>query len=212
MTRRNRVDPFADLHATPERGLLTGNRGCLVDDQRRLVRHHNGNLWISCLTSYRGWKSPLDQPRHWTPLFFLDEAVALAAGHRPCGLCRRDDYLSYRSAVSSGMGAPAPIGASELNRMLADERLRRGRGLDRAGDRKTVTVSSRDVPDGAVVVDDGRARLVMGGRLLTFSFAGWTDPSPRALTGSLQVLTPGTSLLALSNGYQPLLHPSVMDR
>lgn len=210
MPRRNRVDPFSDLHAIPERGLLTGNRGCLVDDQRRLVRHHNGNLWINCLTSYRGWKSPLDQPRHWTPLFFLDEAVALAAGHRPCGLCRRDDYLSYRAAVTAGLGATAPVGATELNRMLASERLRRGSGLDRAGDRKTVNMPSNGVPDGAVVVDGGKTRLVIGSRLLTFTFAGWSDPLPRPNNGSLEVLTPGTSLLALSNGYRPLLHPSAL--
>ncbi len=94
--------------------------------------------------------------------------------------------------------------------MLANERLRRGSGLDRAGDRKTVNMPSNGVPDGAVVVDGGKTRLVIGSRLLTFTFAGWSDPLPRPNNGSLEVLTPGTSLLALSNGYRPLLHPSAL--
>ncbi len=90
MPRRNRVDPFGDLHAAPERGLFTGNRGCLVDDAGDVVRHHRGRLWITCRLEFRGWRQPLAAPHHWTPLFFLDEAVALAAGHRPCAFCRRD--------------------------------------------------------------------------------------------------------------------------
>ena len=98
MPRRNRVDPWGDLHATSSRGAFTGNRGCLVDDERTLVRHHRGTLWIACVTEYGDWRHPLDAPHRWTPVFFLDDAVALAAGHRPCGLCRRDAYLAYRTA------------------------------------------------------------------------------------------------------------------
>ncbi|MCU1501029.1 MAG: hypothetical protein JWM12_383, partial [Ilumatobacteraceae bacterium] len=135
MPRRNRVDPWGDLHAVGERGLFTGNRGCLVDGSRSLVRHHGGNLWITCLTSFRGWEHPLDEPRRWTPLFFLDDAVALAAGHRPCALCRRDAYVAYRDAVARALAVDEPTHADDLNRRLARERLRRGSGLERAGDR-----------------------------------------------------------------------------
>jgi hypothetical protein len=124
MARRNRVDPWGDLHAVPARGLFTGNRGCLVDDDRRLVRHHRSSLWIVCVTEYKDWRFPLDKPRHWTPLFFLDDAVALAAGHRPCGLCRRPAYEAYRRAV--GGAGPVTIAAAELNWRLSTERLRRG--------------------------------------------------------------------------------------
>ena len=105
MPRRNRVDPWGDLHAARGRGLFTGNRGCLVDDGGEVVRHHRSSLWIACLTSYRGWRWPLADPGRWTPIFFLDDAVALAAGHRPCGLCRRDDHRSYRDAVGRRRGA-----------------------------------------------------------------------------------------------------------
>src|SRR5262245_38374369 len=137
MPRRNRVDPFGDLHAASGRGLLTGNRGILVDSHERVVRHHASVLWIACVTEFRGWRWPLAAPGHWTPIFFLDDAVALAAGHRPCALCRRDAYRSYRDAVTRAVGSPTPLLASELNRRLADERLRRGRGGARAAERMT---------------------------------------------------------------------------
>ena len=109
MPRRNRVDPWGDLHAVPARGLFTGNRGCLVDDVGQLKRHHNGSLWIVCRTQFQDWKHPIAAPRTWTPLFFLDDAVALAAGHRPCGLCRRADYNAYRAAVTLATGADSPV-------------------------------------------------------------------------------------------------------
>ena len=106
--------------------MFTGNRGCLVDATGDLVRHHRGNLWITCLTSFCAWRHPLDEPRTWTPLFFLDEAVALAAGHRPCGLCRPDVYKSFRDALTRALGRDEPLRAVEVNQRLAAERLRRG--------------------------------------------------------------------------------------
>ena len=124
MTRRNRVDPWGDLHADPTRGLFTGNRGPLVDDERHIVRHHAATyLWIICRLRFRDWRHPLDEPHRWTPLFFLDDAVALAAGHRPCAFCRRDDYLAYRDGVDPRLRA------TELDRRLSGERFRRGRGF-----------------------------------------------------------------------------------
>jgi hypothetical protein len=90
MPRRNRVDPWGDLHAVRARGLFTGNRGCIVDEREQVVRHHRSStLWITCLTEFRDWRVPLARPNRWTPIFFLDDAVALAAGHRPCATCRR---------------------------------------------------------------------------------------------------------------------------
>src|SRR5436190_20736742 len=124
--RRNRVDPWGDLHAVASRGLLTGNRGCVVDDHERVVRHHGSSLWIICHTSFRGWRWPLARPRRWTPLFFLDDAVALAAGHRPCATCRRGAYAAYRDAVTRAIAAPSPLLAWQLNRRLEAERHRPG--------------------------------------------------------------------------------------
>ncbi|MBK8957006.1 MAG: hypothetical protein IPM80_00925 [Proteobacteria bacterium] len=207
--RRNRVDPFGDLHAVSARGLFTGNRGCVVDDHERVVRHHGSQLWIVCVTRYRDWRWPLARPRRWTPLFFLDDAVALAAGHRPCGLCRRADYLDYRDAVTRALGAAAPLSAAQLDARLRSERLARGRGLERAKDRRPWRTPLADLPDGAVVVDDeARCWLVQAASLRPFSFAGWGQPQARPADLEVAVLTPPTSVAALAAGYRPTLHAS----
>ncbi len=179
----------------PHRGRFTGNRGCLVDDAEQVVRHHRGNLWITCVTEFRGRRVGLARPNRWTPIFFLDDAVALAAGHRPCGECRWPAYRAYRDAIDPSLRA------GELNRRLHAERLQRGRGLGRAGDRRLWT--GTDLPDGTVVVNDG-PRLLQEGRLWAFSFAGWHSPEP-VPAGPLRVLTPPTSVAALRGGFEPLL-------
>ena len=209
MARRNRVDPWGDLHAVEGRGLFTGNRGCLVDQSAAVARHHRGSLWIICVTEYRDWRQPLAAPGRWTPVFFLDEAVALAAGHRPCGLCRRNAYRSYRDAVSAAVGSRRPLTAVELNGRLASERLRRGRGVDRGGDRRLWTAELDTLPVGTVIIgDDHHPHLVLGDHTRRFSFDGWVEPTERRGHTRVTVLTPPTSVAALRLGYAPVLHPS----
>ncbi len=213
MPRRNRVDPFGDLHAVPDRGLFTGNRGCLVNEDGVLARHHRGSLWITCVLKYKDWKSPLSAPRHWTPLFFLDDAVALAVGHRPCGFCRPDAYRSYKTAVRRSRTTDEPISASDLNRSLASERLELGRGMNRSTDRKVWIENIDRLPAGTVIVDGTkRACVVMPDELRPFEFSGWTAPEPRPVDQPVMVLTPPTSVAALSFGFQPVLHPSVHEK
>ncbi len=225
MPRRNRVDPWGDLAAVPDRGLLTGNRGCLVDDHELVVRHHVGARWISCTLRYRDHRSPLAAPRRWTPLFFLDEAVALAAGHRPCARCRPEAYRQYRDAVGAGVAAPLPLRAGDLDARLDAERFsgtppagirpggrRTGRGLVRAADRAVWSQPYADLPDGTVVLLAGTGpHLVRGRNLRPFTFAGWGRPVRRPDTGTASVLTPPTSYAALGNGYRPLLADPLPD-
>jgi hypothetical protein len=207
--RRNRVDPFGDLHAVPQRMMLTGNRGCLVDDSRKLIRHHNGLLWIICLTEFRDWRHPLDEPHRWTPLFFLDDAVALAAGHRPCALCRPGAYRLYRDALTDALGRDQPIRAIEINARLNAERLRRGRGLSRSSDRRLWTTALRDLPNGTIVVgENGEARLVLGECTWAFSFDGWQEPRPHSKGTTVTVITPPSSVAALQHGFEPVLRTS----
>ena len=207
MPRRNRVDPWGDLHAVDSRGMFTGNRGCLVDQDGRVVRHHRGSLWIACLTTVKEWKAPLACSNRWTPLFFLDDAVALAAGHRPCGLCRRGAYISYRDAVATW--SKQPVTAPGLNRRLAAERLNRGRGIDRAMNRRLWQTSIDLLPVGAVFVGPDRApQLVLADHVRAFTFDGWGAPVERPRSTYVQVLTPLTSVAALTHGYEPVLHPT----
>ena len=211
MPRRNRVDPLGDLHSVPERGMFTGNRGCLVDNEERVVRHHRGQLWIICLTEYLDWRVALARPGRWTPIFFLDDAVALAAGHRPCGLCRREAYQSYREAASRGIGSSRLLSAQDLNRLLGSERLRRGRGIDRGPDRILWTSPIDRLPPGTVIVDrEQRPHLLFDDHLFAFTFSGW-ERHTRHPGGSVQVLTPPTSVAALANGYVPVLHPTASE-
>jgi hypothetical protein len=208
MSRRNRVDPWGDLHAVSSRGLFTGNRGCLVDDEGVLARHHNGTLWITCNIEYRDWKHPLEAPRTWTPLFFLDDAVALAAGHRPCGLCRRQEYLAFQRAVTVSVDARSRVLAPELNRRLTAERHTRGHGIDRAHDRILWTSNLGSLPPGSVVIEpnSGAPTLVTSRHLQQFAFDGWGPPIQRPLGLDVEVLTPPTSVAALINGFTPTLH------
>lgn len=210
MPRRNRVDPWGDLHAVASRGLYTGNRGCLMDTTGRLTRHHNGSSWIICEPRFRDWKHPLDAPSTWTPLFFLDDAVALAAGHRPCGLCRRDDYLAFRDAVALASVGPEPMLAVDINRRMAAQRHRRGRGLVRAQDRILWTESLSALPTGSVVIEPETRtpHLVAKRQLQSFSFDGWGQPQQWSPRVTVEVLTPAISVAALRNGYEPILHPT----
>lgn len=213
MPRRNRVDPWGDLVEHPARGLFTGNRGCVVDDRENVVRHHGTNLhWITCQLEFGGRNVGLARPNRWTPLFFLDDAVALAAGHRPCGECRREAYRAYRDGVTRAARRVQPLGAADLNRRLADERLSPGRGLDRAVDRRLWRAPVDLLPTGAVVLQgrgagaERRPCLLTAERTLQpFGFEGWGAPEP-ASDGPVDVLTPPTSVAALAHGFEPVLH------
>jgi hypothetical protein len=166
-------------------------------------------LWIICLTEFRDWRHPLDQPHRWTPLFFLDDAVALAAGHRPCATCRGDAFRSYSDALTVALRRDRPVRATEMNARLNAERLRRGRGLDRRSDRLLWSAPMHELPDGTIVVGEtGEPRLVRGDSTMRFSFDGWRDPGPRANGSTVEVITPPTSVAALLNGFEPVLHPS----
>src|SRR5829696_9762655 len=120
--RRNRVSPFGDLVAVPDRGLVYGNRGCLHDDRGRIRRRYAGRRWIACRLEFRGWhRSSLLQPGRFTELFFLDEATAFAAGHRPCALCRSADFRRFRGLWVSRH--PEETKVDGIDRQLHAERL-----------------------------------------------------------------------------------------
>ena len=190
MPLRNRVTPFGELIAHPARGLVYGNRGCLHDAAGQIRRHHAGRRWIACRLRFKDWhRSPLLQPGRFTELFFLDEATAFAAGHRPCALCRREDYARFLALTGA-------TGADTIDARLHGERGRRHR--------------ARDLPDGAFVERDGDAWLVRGDALRRWTPAGYAERVPRP-DGLATVITAPTLVAVLRAGWRgvvPLLHGS----
>ena len=197
---RNRVTPSGELIATAARGTFTGNRGILHDADRRIVRTSRLDAWLICLLEFRGRRREVMSPGAYTELFFLDEAVALAAGHRPCGECRRTHYRAYLDAANVGNDDPI-AGAKAL-----DGRLKKSRSAERS------TAQIASLPDGVFVeMADGDVRLVWDGALHRWTPEGYVEPIVIADAGVVEatVVTPSLSVAALRNGYPVAVHPSV---
>jgi len=203
--RQNRVTPLSELIATPARGLVYGNRGCLHDDNGRIRRRYNGRRWISCQLQFKGWhRGPLLQPGKFTELFFLDEATALAAGHRPCALCRRADYSRFVEAWQAMHRGPSSADAIDVR--LHDERVDPETRAQRHHDAEL-----DDLPDGAFVFHEGVPNLVLGESLLAWSPAGYLGRSSRPVRTQAHVITPPSLVAVLRTGWEslvPVVHPS----
>ena len=199
MPLQNRVTPCGELIATEHRGLVYGNRGCLQNANGRIVRNHATRRWITCRLAFKDWhRAPLMQPGRFTELFFLDEATAFAAGHRPCALCRREDYDKFRDVTGL-------TGADAIDARLHDERLD-------GGSRRLRSARFAALPEGAFVIHEGVPHVVRAGDLRPWSPAGY-GPPVRA-SRHVRVLTPPTLTEALRvgwNGAVPLLHPSAIS-
>ena len=197
MPLQNRVTPLGEPIADPARGLVYGNRGCLHDETGRIRRRYNGKRWIACRLEFRGWKrGPLLQPGKFTELFFLDEATAFAAGHRPCALCRREDYNRFCEIWSTLH--PDQVGADAIDTQLHAERQRHSRA------------PFDELPDGAFVLERGAPFLVLGSELLRWTPSGYTERD-RPSRGTAVVITPPSLVAVLQAGWHgavPLLHPS----
>jgi hypothetical protein len=198
MPLQNRVDPFGDILALPERGTMMGNRGGRIhDDAQRLTRRRwTSRRWICCELTFRGHYRRV-MGEGYTELFFLDEVTALAAGHRPCFYCRRAGASSFARAFGGG---PIPPGADELDRVLHAERLE--------GTRKRIhRTDAAGLPDGAVVLVGGEPHALKGDAALRWAPAGWAPARSRP-GGEVAMLTPPSIVLALRQGYHPRWHPS----
>jgi hypothetical protein len=207
---QNRVTPFGELIATPARGTLTGNRGRLHDHDRRIVRRvvKSYRAWVTCLLEFRGRRRVVMTPDRYTELFFLDEATALAAGHRPCGECRRVDYRRFKALWlvanrGRGPGPDALIGA--IDRELDRDRL----GSD--GRARTYAARLGSLPEGVFVVmpDGAEPLLYWRGRLVPWSPGGYGTSRPAHRDQRVTVLTPRSTALTIAAGYVPAVHPSL---
>jgi len=195
--RQNRVTPTGEIVAIPLRGAWMGNRGILHDDADRVVRNHASSLWITCALSFKGWRAKQWEPHHYTVLFFQDEAVSLAAGHRPCALCRREAYAAYRNALAAHDHAK-PLSAKEIDSRLHAERL-----VARTRTRRRYETPWSEVPVGAFVVVDDEPYLVGPEALVHWTTTGYADARSRPRQGTAVVLTPPSSVAVLRAGYVP---------
>ena len=204
MPLQNRVMPTGDIIATPHRGLFTGNRGIIHDPETKtlLKKRWSSPAWITCVCEFRGWRRKVMGGRSWTELFFLDEATAFAAGHRPCFFCRRDDANRFRAAWEEGNGVSG-VRAREIDAVLHGERLERGKKR-----LYPLPVPVAQLPDGAMVQRGEESFLIAQGRALRWSMAGYSE-TETAIDNAL-LLTPPSTLRALGAGYRPALHPSAI--
>jgi hypothetical protein len=198
---RNRVTPFGEVIETPARGLLYGNRGVLHDDDGRIVRDWGVRRWIACVLEFKGRRRPLLRPGRFTELFFLDEATALAAGHRPCAECRRADFNHFREAWAATHPG-ASLRVDDVDRVLQAERV----GPDRR--KRLHDARLGDLPDGSMVADDDGAWLVTGDALLRWTPAGYDERRPARPSARVRALTPPSIVDVIRAGYAPMLHPT----
>jgi len=191
---RNRVTPTGDIVAIGLRGAWTGNRG-ILHSGTEIVRFHASDLWITCALEFRGRWSPQWQARHFTFLYFHDEAVSFAAGHRPCAECRRASYHAYRAAWAEGLGVELPS-AKGMNQRLHGERIVRGTHR-----RRTHDLPWADLPDGTFVLLDETPAVVVGDHLSEWTSRGYRGRRRRPARGSAAVITPPATVAALRAGY-----------
>jgi hypothetical protein len=203
MPRQNRVTPFGEIIATPERGTFMGNRGVLHDDAGHIRRPWQVKRWLLCLLEFRERKRTVMMPNRYTELFFLDEATGLAAGHRPCFECRRERYSAFVAAWSSNRSSP--LTASLIDDQLHAERV----SLNRK--KQTFEAGLDELPDGVFVQRQGspdQAYLIWRGRLLLWSPGGYQQKVRRREDEHVLVLTPRSTVEAIRAGYVPEVHPS----
>ena len=195
---RNRVSPLGEIIAAPGRGTWMGNRGRLHDGRGtpEVVRNHRTRAWITCRLSFWDRRAAQWEPGHYTPLFFLDEAVALAAGHRPCAECRRPAYTQFRGLVAEGLGASRLL-APELDRLLHEERWDA-----RHRSRRLHTAHWPELPAGCFVLIDSGPALVEDDHLTLWRPDNrYGEKVPRPRTGTATLVTPPSTVAALRRGY-----------
>jgi hypothetical protein len=201
---QNRVTPTGEILADPARGLLMGNRGCIHNPDRTLgVSRWRSKMWISCVTTWRDVRRDVMPPGRWTALFFLDEATALSAGHRPCGYCRRADYLDFAECWRTAEKLDQRLHAGQMDTLMHAERVDR-----RTRRQLTRPAKISTLPDGVMVRHENAIALLADDALRPWSFEGYGAPFAVPAQTTVELLTPPTIVAVLAAGYRPLVHPS----
>jgi hypothetical protein len=160
-------------------------------------------MWISCVLDWNGRRRDVMPPGRWTALFFLDEATALAAGHRPCGFCRRADYVDFAESWRQAQGLAQRLHAGEMDTVMHAERVE-----SRTRRKVTRPAPTASLPDGTMVRHAGTIALLANDSLLPWSFEGYGAPLGGPLPETVELLTPPAIVAVLKAGYLPYVHPS----
>ena len=202
MPLQNRVNPEGEICRSSARGMLMGNRGCLHNEAREIVARSKRDAWVTCRIEFKNIKRRVMDAGNYTELFFLDEATALAAGHRPCATCRRDRYDAFFAAWSAGNRNGARVLAGEVDKQMK---------VDRAPGARVEVLSIKGLPDGVIVKQTrtGSWYLIRGNSLYQWSFEGYGHAQPMStVAGPFVVQTPACTIKALQHGYTVAIHPS----
>jgi hypothetical protein len=206
MPLQNRVTPGGELFAAPARGTFMGNRGGVIHNgNREIVRQYASRRWITCVLEFKGRRRVVMTPNRYTELFFLDEAVALAAGHRPCAECRRERFNAFKQAWTRSQDVPE---GGYLYANTIDLELHRTRIGHRKG-KITYDAPLNSLPDGCYVRIAESSYLVWGDALFKWSPTGYVERLHRSSDASVEVLTPEPMVRCLRNGYLPQIHSSL---
>ena len=206
MPLRNRVDPCGTIVALAARGTFMGNRGGVLHNQNReIVRQYASRRWITCLLEFKDRRRSVMSPGRYTELFFLDEAVALAAGHRPCAECRRDRFNAFQGAWAGSRDSNGGL----LFADQIDMELHRAR-IDRQKQKVTYQASLNTLPDGCFVHIESSSYLVWGDALLLWSPEGYLKKQHRPNDLSVTILTPEPLVRCIGQGYKPEIHRSIL--
>jgi hypothetical protein len=198
MPFQNRVDPYGALFRTPARGTLMGNRGGVMHDEcQEIVRPYRSRRWIACRLEFKGTRRTVMSPRLYTELFFLDEAVSFAAGHRPCAECRRERFNAFVNAWDRPRRAP------EIDAELHTAR------IDSRGRKVTFSAPIHSLPDGCFIDIDGASYMVWDDALFLWTPEGYRRKEPRPNSQTVTVLTPRPTVECFRRGYRPQTHASL---
>jgi hypothetical protein len=206
MPLQNRVDPWGKLHAVAARGTLTGNRGIIHNQAKEVVAQWRSKAWITCRLEWKEWWRPVMGRHSWTELFFLDEATAFAAGHRPCATCRRERFSEFKEnwcAAQPTMTASVLPRATEIDALLHAER------VNRRGEKVTYEDELATLTDGTMISIGEDAYLVWRQHLLKWSFDGYVSGKiRRPALRRVRVLTPASIVCMFRSGFRPEVHAS----
>ncbi len=209
MPLQNRVNPFSKIITSPECGAYTGNRGVIHNNQKQIIKNHAVKYWITCLLKYKTLHRQVMTPNRWTELFFLDEATAFAAGHRPCGFCRHTDFKLFKTLWLQANGEQhGLLPSTKMN--VIDEIIHAER-LDKNNVQKTFTATLNTLPNGVFIKlpNDEDAYLWYNQHLYLWSFKGYKKISNYNKDEIVDVLTPASYVAAFKMDYKPQIHSSV---